>query len=450
MPSPPFTAVACALSFLLASPLLFAANVDIEETIDEETYGMPLQIITVELDDSHDVCWVTLHPGDEEGEYEVHVDVAQFDLDDYPGMSPWSMEYAWDVLGFEGMAEFASDVEHREFDLLVDASTIIVHGFGGHDRIQIDAPLFAFVEGGPGSDTIIACREGGSRLWGGEGNDELHGGALQDFIYGGPGNDDLYGYESRDELFGEDGHDEIHGGPGRDLLQGGAGNDDVFGGDDGDWIYGQAGNDELHGDDGDDEIQGNAGDDDIFGGEGNDELLGHEGDDFISGGDGVDHIEGGDDDDILEGNADPDAIYGGLGEDEISGGPGNDWLEGGFGMDVIHGDEGDDDLYGQAQRDELYGGPGEDYLDGGGSQDFLDGGFDGDVDMLVGDHHYDTFLFRRYVLAPKRVYSKTTDPRLDSRYSARTWTVTYVQLTVEMDTVVDFESGDDLLSELVE
>ncbi len=60
---------------------------------------------------------------------------------------------------------------------------------------------------GPGADIIY----GGSKLYGGGGDDSVIGGSGDDVVYGGSGDDDLHGYAGDDQLFGGDGADYLSG-----------------------------------------------------------------------------------------------------------------------------------------------------------------------------------------------------------------------------------------------
>ncbi len=99
------------------------------------------------------------------------------------------------------------------------------------------------IYGGPGLDLLAAtiapsnyptletaplADVGGSRLFGGPGNDSLVGSNRWDRMQGGPGNDSLYGFEGRDFLRGGSGNDSLVGGGGIDDMNGNLGNDTLF------------------------------------------------------------------------------------------------------------------------------------------------------------------------------------------------------------------------------
>jgi Ca2+-binding RTX toxin-like protein len=106
-------------------------------------------------------------------------------------------------------------------------------------------PNVAYVDGGPGNDTIVAtngpstsalpcstpphCGVGSQEFVGGPGNDTVFGERGNDILRGGPGNDRLYGGI---------GDDLLEGGPGNDLLSGGFGADAIDGGEGSDFVRG--------------------------------------------------------------------------------------------------------------------------------------------------------------------------------------------------------------------
>src|SRR5688500_16757186 len=93
-------------------------------------------------------------------------------------------------------------------DFGFDIKSVIVSGFSGADRIEVDQSngairaAFVFL-GGSGDDTLI----------GGGGHDLLDGGAQSDEIFGGSGDDRLDGGGDNDTLVGDRGDDHF---PGRD------------------------------------------------------------------------------------------------------------------------------------------------------------------------------------------------------------------------------------------
>jgi Ca2+-binding RTX toxin-like protein len=164
------------------------------------------------------------------------------------------------------------------------------YGFGGDDQFGLDdAP--AILEGGDGSDTIIAFSL--SRLtdldFDGLSDREFadHGVIVNlathqivDDGFGGSGVvleiENLGGSALDDFLTGDAGDNFLWGWSGSDLLIAGAGHDIAFGGDGADELSGEDGNDELYGEDGDDLLRGGAGRDGYIGGEGFDRVAFYE------------------------------------------------------------------------------------------------------------------------------------------------------------------------------
>ncbi len=140
------------------------------------------------------------------------------------------------------------------------AGADVIHGFGGDDEIfglQGDDLICA----GTGADTVHAGR-GNDTVWGGQGFDVLYGAQGNDELravgssevdsvggsrmFGGIGNDTIAGSTRWDRMQGGPGHDVLRGYTGRDWMRGGSGNDQVIG---------DGGIDDLHGGDGTDFIQ---------------------------------------------------------------------------------------------------------------------------------------------------------------------------------------------------
>ncbi len=127
------------------------------------------------------------------------------------------------------------------------------------------------------------------------------------------------------------------------------------------------------------------------------------------------------------GTAANETLYASKGDDMINGGEGDDWIGGGGcdfliqlsgrflwdrdGNDQFDGGAGNDELYGYGGDDELKGDRGNDRLEGGRGNDILIGGTG--LDTLVGGTGIDTFVIQT--------------------------------LTDELDTVLDFEVGTDLI-----
>ena len=222
------------------------------------------------------------------------------------------------------------------------------------------------VEGGLGSDTLVA---GGSR------RDQLLGGKGDDLLLAPQGAHYLDGGEGQDWLqFEGKSKDPVGtGGYGSDTLIGGASADSLHGVEvpiaintinaspatDSDLLVGRGGGDRIYGGMGADTIVGDwysdADREELFaalaqiltlrkiaseGAGKGDTLAGYGGDDLISGGVGDDLVYG--DDEALdpsniriEGSGN-DRLFGDAGEDTIFGGWGNDTLEGGRGDDTIY------------------------------------------------------------------------------------------------------------------
>jgi Ca2+-binding RTX toxin-like protein len=107
-------------------------------------------------------------------------------------------------------------------------------------------PNVAYVDGGPGNDTILATGTSTSALacttppHCGAGSQEFVGGPGNDTVFGERGNDILRGGEGDDRLYGGIGDDRLEGGPGNDLLSGGFGADSIDGGEGSDFVRGDA------------------------------------------------------------------------------------------------------------------------------------------------------------------------------------------------------------------
>jgi Ca2+-binding RTX toxin-like protein len=109
-------------------------------------------------------------------------------------------------------------------------------------------PSVAYVDGGPGNDTIFAASSGATTAalacttppHCGVGSQEFVGGAGDDTVFGERGNDILRGGEGNDRLYGGIGDDLLEGGPGNDLLSGGFGADAIDGGEGSDFVRGDA------------------------------------------------------------------------------------------------------------------------------------------------------------------------------------------------------------------
>ncbi|MDB9511190.1 DUF4347 domain-containing protein [Kamptonema animale CS-326] len=116
-------------------------------------------------------------------------------------------------------------------------------------------------------------------------------------------------------------------------------------------------------------------------------------------------------DDTLTGDSENNALMGMRGNDYLDGGIGNDSIFGGKGGDALLGSSGDDVLFGNRGADFLNGGDGNDILYAGKSDDLLNGGLGND--SLIGGNGSDRFL---------------------------------LSTNSGIDTIFDFEDGQDLLS----
>jgi Ca2+-binding RTX toxin-like protein len=296
----------------------------------------------------------------------------------------------------------------------------------GDDIAEVGAGIESFfiVDGGAGDDVLARAwvSQGGSEIYGREGDDELIGsGRSADALEGGDGADAIWGDEKEpnwgggdDTLRGGNGDDALYGDPGADLLSGGPGHDrvDYFrhaGGtitlddlpDDGASAEGDnVGSDieVVRGSGAADFIRGDEDANVIDGWWGSDEIAGGGGDDTLIAGDGADRLSGGGGDDLLR---------------DYGSGPTSTWADvfaGGTGYDVADfvfrsedltitlNDVDDDGAEGEhddvkSDVEEVIGGDGDDVLEGTAGADLLDGkegddilaGLAGDDDLYGGD-----------------------------------------------------------------
>jgi Ca2+-binding RTX toxin-like protein len=202
------------------------------------------------------------------------------------------------------------------------------------NSLDLNLPGFGpdTVYGRQGADTITSSTQGGSLIYGEEGNDSLIAKGPKDTLYGGPDEDILRSLQTPAYLDGEAGADvliaqataTLHGGAGDDYVQGTAQANSLFG---------DAANDTL--------IGGAVGTDTLYGGKGND-VLG-----FFTANGGVN----------VPGYTALSPVLG----------------SGNQGSNFMRGDLGDDSLYAINQRDSLYGGKDNDTLLGAGSYSYLSG-----------------------------------------------------------------------------
>jgi Ca2+-binding RTX toxin-like protein len=177
------------------------------------------------------------------------------------------------ISGFKGADTLEGGAGDDSLDGYLSSDRDVLRGGGGDDALTAGASL----EGGPGSDLLIAYACLGEAVEGGPGVDnvsfarsdqgvEAQIGGIAEFVGepggfgkgcpGGPGslgsttigttvesiegsaNDDvLRGNGARNILLGRSGDDEVHGGGGDDFLVGGLGRDSLFGGGGEDRIY---------------------------------------------------------------------------------------------------------------------------------------------------------------------------------------------------------------------
>ena len=326
----------------------------------------------------------------------------------------------------------------------------------GDDRVDVRGPQTAALNGGAGTDYLLAdyrtaaVRPGtaltlsftpgdgtADHLWtgtaqvalniqnferysirGSEGHDRI---ALQD------ANDIVRAGAGDDSIAGNGGNDYLDGGTGTNVIWGGDGNDRLFNAGDGSRLYGGAGNDILIDTGHAALLEGGTGDDIyrvagqvaiVEGADGGNDTVQSQGDFVLP--DGVETLVmminhantgtgnaadntmiGQRDADILSGLDGNDTLSGRAGNDQLFGGTGDDRLIGSTGADLLEGGAGDDKLYGGAVSDTLLGENGNDLLVGDLGNDHLFGGADTDTliggagrDMLEGGAGSDIFLFR--------------------------------------------------------
>jgi Ca2+-binding RTX toxin-like protein len=252
----------------------------------------------------------------------------------------------------------------REGDLIVGTECA--------DRIVVP-PTVAYVDGGPGNDTIVgslttaasgSCETGchlevGSQTFeGGEGND---------IVYGDRGNDILRGNLGNDRLYGGIGDDRLEGGPGNDWLSGGFGADTIDGGEGNDYVRGDATIDHIFDTGGGyDTLSFATGVTPGFTGASPAEVSG--GFPGVGGERGI-RLE------IGEPAPGETGIHALDGEPSDAGG--NDEVERGV-FERIIGTPFSDYIVGTGASEEILGGGGADVIEGGGGADTLRGGADGD------------------------------------------------------------------------
>ena len=188
---------------------------------------------------------------------------------------------------------------------------VAIRGGEGADRLPSQAFARAELNGGPGSDTLMAG-DGGGDLRGGDGDDLLHSGIdFSGLLDGGRGDDTFALAGARQSVRGGPGHDSatyvllsscctpdrvavtLDG----DRDDGPFGADDI--GEDVEVVEGGSSGDSLAASARANTLLGRAGDDALSGGPGNDLLYGHDGADALRGDSGADYLDGGNGDDTL-------------------------------------------------------------------------------------------------------------------------------------------------------
>lgn len=269
------------------------------------------------------------------------------------------------LLGIENV-----EGSERSDDIIGDAQTNRLRGWGGHDTLR----------GMSGADNLL----------GGTGNDSLEGGAGNDVLAGEAGNDVIDGGADTDTLAvvdvvgltinllltgaqatgqGDDrivnvenvitgnGNDRLTGSSLANALASGAGNDLLYGEGGNDTLLGGAGVDRMRGDLGDDLMNGGADLDTVYyagavntvvnltlttaqnTGHGNDTLVQIEN---VTTADGADRLTGSTLGNVISAGAGNDTIGAGAGNDTVNGGIGDDRVNGGAGTDSLIGGLGND------------------------------------------------------------------------------------------------------------
>jgi Ca2+-binding RTX toxin-like protein len=276
----------------------------------------------------------------------------------------------------------------REGDLIV--------GTDCADRIVVP-PTVAYVDGGPGNDTIIgslttaasgSC-ETGCHLE--AGSQTFEGGTGDDIVYGDRGNDILRGNAGDDRLYGGIGDDRLEGGPGNDWLSGGFGADTIDGQEGSDYVRGDGTIDHIFdtGVTGTDTLSYASGVTPGFGAGIPTGVNGFPGTKegergvYLHLGDGGEDAENG----VASSGGGVDEVQPGAFE-RIIGTPFSDYIVGTSASEEILGGGGADVIIGNGGADVLRGGADGDYLDGGpGSQMFgesADGSGKDKVDFCTG------------------------------------------------------------------
>ena len=338
-----------------------------------------------------------------------------------------------------------------------------IFGLGGDDQILSNA-----------GDDVIYAGSGNDFVYAGLGNDEIHGGGGDDYLDGGTGADLLMGGPGNDRFIIDNNNDLAieaiaRGAGGYDTIETdrswvapqniealeakGSDNIDLTGNSLDNLLVGNAGINELKGYSGIDVLVGNGGHDRLDGGNGRDKMIGGEGDDVYSVDSrsdvitesldqGYDHVNatvsyvlsshvesltlvgsraifaGGNAlDNVLIGNNGDNTLNGGLGADTMNGGSGNDTyivdnpgdsIEDSAGNDTVKArinytlGDGLEDLKllgvldiqgtGNGLDNTLTGNRGDNVLDGAGGADRLIGGLGGDGFVLSSNVGVDTIV----------------------------------------------------------
>ena len=286
-------------------------------------------------------------------------------------------------------------------DILVSIQSVIGSGF---DDTIVSSYMDAYIDGGAGSDSIIAAG-GADIIIGGLGNDTIRSGDGADSISAGDGSDSVFGGNGNDSIDGGIGADTLIGGAGADTLDGGLWTDtvDYSASAAGVAVSLAAGAVGAGGDAAGDVLIGV----EVLVGSGwNDTLIGGSGYSTLIGGAGNDILYAGSTNTRLDGGSGNDSMYGGMGNDSFVVDSTGDFVtdSNGSGTDrdtvyttlntyslavgnnieqVVFTGVGNFVGTGNELRNYISGGDGNDTLTGGsaagGQKDTLDGGLGNDV-----------------------------------------------------------------------
>jgi Ca2+-binding RTX toxin-like protein len=208
------------------------------------------------------------------------------------------------------------------------------------NSLDLNLPGFGpdTVYGRQGADTITSSTQGGSLIYGEEGNDSLIAKGAKDTLYGGPDEDILTSQQTLAYLDGEAGADTLIA-QATATLHGGAGDDYVQGTGQGNTLLGDGANDTI--------IGGAVGTDTLIGGKGNDVLgfLTAKGQLNFSNNNDFTLGTGNQGGNFMRGDRDNDSLYAINQRDTLLGGKDNDTLLGAGSYSYLSGDEGNDVVF---------------------------------------------------------------------------------------------------------